>query len=502
MTATLELDRVLQVITEGMVEELNAYFARIWLLHDREDRAPYLQLRASAGHYTHIDGGHAQIPVGSLKIGRIAESRAPIMTADALNDDNIPDKAWLIDHELRSFAGCPLLFGGELLGVLAMFSQKQTSEPEFARLHVFASQAAIAIKNALLFDEVRSLSRRLAAENRYLNEELYATRGGSEIVGQSGPLRAVLDQIDRVAPTDASVLIVGETGTGKEAIARAVHARSGRADHSWVTVNCAAMSDGLVESELFGHEKGAFTGAVERRLGRFEIADRGTLFLDEVGELPIRTQTKLLRVVQEGEFERVGASQPIRVDVRIIAATNRDLAAEVAAGRFREDLLYRLSVFPITVPPLRERDGDIPLLVRHFLDRFATKFRKRLDGVSTDAMAQLERYSWPGNVRELQNLLERAAILSEGSIIQVDELFDPRMPIDRPADRAMETLAEISRRHIVNVLGRTGWVIEGKKGAAVILGLHPNTLRSRMKKLGIQKPIAVQARIPAERGVR
>jgi PAS domain S-box-containing protein len=331
---------------------------------------------------------------------------------------------------------------------------------------------------------------RLEQQNQYLQEEIKSDHNFEEIVGRSAPLRAVLDAVGRVAPTDATVLITGETGTGKELIARAVHSASRRKDRPLIKINCAALPTGLVESELFGHEKGAFTGAIARRVGRFELADGGTIFLDEVGEIPHDTQAKLLRVLQEREFDRVGGKAPVKADVRVIAATNRDLRNAVRDKTFREDLYYRLSVFPIALPPLRARADDIPLLVHFCAGRFAARVGKRIERIDEDTMRLLCSYPWPGNVRELENVLERAVILATGSVLEIDpELLPAPAPPDAaPADGA--TLEAVERNHILTVLERTRWVIDGTGGAAKLLGLHPNTLRSRMKKLGIARPAA------------
>jgi transcriptional regulator with GAF, ATPase, and Fis domain len=300
----------------------------------------------------------------------------------------------------------------------------------------------------------------------------------------------MLREVRQVAPTAATVLLTGETGTGKELVARAIHDRSPRRDRTLVKVNCGAIPAGLVESELFGHEKGAFTGALQRRIGRFELADRGTIFLDEVGELPPDAQVKLLRVLQEQEFERVGGGRPIRVDVRVIAATNRDLAVEVTEGRFRADLFYRLNVFPIRVPPLRERRGDVPLLVRHILAQLQRKLARPLRGVTPESLARLERYPWPGNVRELQNVLERAAVLARGPVVDVPDPL--RSPAAAPGIAAglvaggeLATLEAAERAHVREALRRTGGIIHGPRGAAALLGVKPTTLRSRMERLGI-----------------
>jgi formate hydrogenlyase transcriptional activator len=326
----------------------------------------------------------------------------------------------------------------------------------------------------------------------------------SEVVGLDPGLRQVMESVERVAATNTNVLITGETGTGKEMIARAIHDASPRRERLLVKVNCAAISAGLVESELFGHEKGAFTGAVQRRKGRFELAHGGTLFLDEIGELPPEMQVKLLRVLQEREFERVGGSETVRVDVRVIAATNRNLRGMMARGRFREDLYYRLAVFPVALPPLRQRAADIPLLVRSFLLRFARQAGRPIRDLTPEAMEALVSYRWPGNVRELQNVIERAVVLSRGPLLDLDALPDlsdgglyaysdeganantpsPVIPIRAPA----RTIDEVERGYVAEVLAETSWVIEGERGAARRLGLHPNTLRSRLKRWGLTRP--------------
>jgi transcriptional regulator with GAF, ATPase, and Fis domain len=327
---------------------------------------------------------------------------------------------------------------------------------------------------------------RLEQQNVYLQEEIKAAHNFDEIIGRSPPLLAVLDQLGRVASTDATVLICGETGTGKELIARAVHSNSRRRDKPLIKVNCAALPAGLVESELFGHEKGAFTGAIARRTGRFELADGGTIFLDEIGELPAETQAKLLRVLQEHEFDRVGGTSPRKVDVRVIAATNRDLLKSVREKAFREDLYYRLSVFPIQLPPLRDRPEDIPLLAKYHLDKFAARIGRRFDGIDPVALRRLMAYAWPGNVRELQNVIERAVILATGPALEVDPDVLGQSGAE-PATKPSAVLEDVERNHILAVLRRTKWVIEGPRGAAAVLGLHPNTLRSRLKKLGLSR---------------
>ncbi|MGH9453792.1 MAG: sigma-54 interaction domain-containing protein, partial [Terriglobia bacterium] len=340
-------------------------------------------------------------------------------------------------------------------------------------------------------------------ENIYLREEIRTQHNFEEIVGNSPALLAVLRAVEQVAPTDSTALIYGETGTGKEIIARAIHNRSARKDRALVSVNCSAISAGLVESELFGHMKGAFTGALERRIGRFELADGGTIFLDEIGELPVETQVKLLRVLQEHEFEPVGSSRPLHVDVRVIAATNRNLREAVEAGRFRSDLFYRLNVFPIELPPLRQRRSDIPQLVAFFLSRFSKQFGKQIEGISQESMDRLMNYPWPGNIRELQNVMERAVVVSAGPTLRLDhdlgpiaasggsvEISGTAAPPAPAADSTaskLPTLQEMERSHILAALQQAAGVVDGPKGAARILNLHPNTLRHRMGKLGIKR---------------
>lgn len=347
--------------------------------------------------------------------------------------------------------------------------------------------AELSAANATLqqaLTEVERLKSRLQAENIYLREEIKVEYNFDEFIGRSEALKKVLYQIKQVAATDATVLILGESGTGKELIARAVHSTSTRSHHPMVKVNCAALPTNLIESELFGHEKGAFTGALSRKIGRFELADGGTIFLDEVGDLPAESQAKLLRILQEGEFERLGNSRTMKVNVRVIAATNRDLDGAAKKGNFREDLYYRLNVFPIKSPLLRERKEDIPALVNHFLEKYEVRIGKKVEGVSQEVIDALQRYHWPGNVRELENIMERGVILSKGSLVEIEDLPELLPPTGRPS--SANTLEEVERDHILRILQETGGVIDGPKGAAVLLALHPNTLRSRLQKLGIK----------------
>jgi transcriptional regulator with GAF, ATPase, and Fis domain len=345
-------------------------------------------------------------------------------------------------------------------------------------------RAEEALRQALT--EVSQLKNQLYEENVYLKEEIKLEHNFAEIVGQSDAIKYVLFKIEQVAHTDTTVLIMGETGTGKELVARAIHSESRRKDRPLVKVNCAALSASLIESELFGHEKGSFTGAAARKIGRFELAHGATIFLDEIGELPLGLQVKLLRVIQEGEFERLGSSKTIKADVRIIAATNRKLEEEVQKGQFREDLFYRLNVFPITVPPLKQRSEDIPILVEHFVSRLSKKLGKEITSIPPAALSTLRDYSWPGNIRELANVVERAVINTQGAVLRIVDHFEAAQTVE--LELSKKTLEEMEREYITGILSETGWRIEGPNGAAKVLGLNPSTLRTRMVKLGIQKP--------------
>ena len=343
--------------------------------------------------------------------------------------------------------------------------------------------AAEALENALA--EVVSLKNRLQRENLYLRQEFKRSHNFEEIISQDEKFIKILSEVEQVAATEATVLILGETGTGKELIARAIHNISSRRERPLVKLNCATLPDSLIESELFGHEKGAFTGAIARKMGRFELANGTTIFLDEIGELPMESQVKLLRVLQEGEFERLGGSNTIKVDVRVIAATNRDLMKAIAEGRFRQDLYYRLNIFPIHIPPLRERKGDIPLLVRYFVKKYSAKVGKQVQKVSQEVMDSLQNYNWPGNVRELENIIERAVIISRGKRLEIGNWL-PRTDVPTETLSAA-TLEEAEKAYILSVLESTRWRVSGEKGAAKILGMNPQTLFSKMRKLGINR---------------
>jgi formate hydrogenlyase transcriptional activator len=434
----------------------------------------------------------------------VFDNQRPAVRRDLETEQQYPNDRRLLAEGILSYCVVPLISRGTSIGTLNMGSRtkSQYSDADAAFLQEVANQVALAVENMKSYEEIAALKARLEKENVYLQEEIRRDHHFEEIVGDSPALLAVLGKVERVAPTNATVLIYGETGTGKELIARAIHDRSPRKDRPLVKVNCSAISAGLVESELFGHVKGAFTGAIERRLGRFALADGGTIFLDEIGELPLETQVKLLRVLQEREFEPVGGSRPVQVDVRVIAATNRNLEEAVRTGGFRSDLFYRLNVFPIEVPPLRQRASDIAQLAMFFLARCSKNLGKPMTGISQDTMDRLVRYTWPGNVRELGNLVERAVILSPSPILEVEDGLLPASasgvvgaPASKPSESAqlpgpppaaVRSLEDVDRTHILAVLRETAGVIEGAKGAARILKLHPNTLRHRMRKLGIK----------------
>ena len=394
---------------------------------------------------------------------------------------------------VKSVCHLPLVSRNRVLGTVSLGSIREDAFPpeDVAFLTQVASQVAIAIDNALAYNEISESKDKLTQEKLYLEDEIRSELNFEEIVGKSEALRRVLKQVETVAPTDSTVLIYGETGTGKELIARALHNLSARKSNAFVKLNCAAIPTGLLESELFGHEKGAFTGAIAQRIGRFELANRGTVFLDEIGEVPLELQPKLLRVLQERDFERLGSTRTLHTDARLIAATNRDLAGMVEEQKFRPDLYYRLNVFPIRVPALRERPEDIPLLVRHFVQQFSRRSSKHIDTIPSEVMSSLVRYHWPGNIRELQNVIERAVILSPGPGLQVPvEELDKRSSAPQTSPESgtsiRSLLADTERRQILHALERTNWIVAGPNGAAAQLGIKRSTLQSRMQKLGIR----------------
>jgi transcriptional regulator with GAF, ATPase, and Fis domain len=453
----------------------------------------------------------ARIPWGVGPVGRTASTGQPCALTDLDRDPGELAGAadWFRAESVRGFLAVPLVHKGEVLGVLGSFDRINPG-PEMVEFgKIVAEQITAAIVIARSFDEIRSLKARLEQHNAYLREEVVEAKAFGDLVGRSAALAQVVSQIDLVAPTDASVLILGETGTGKELVAHEIHRRSRRSERPLIRVNCAAVPRDLYESEFFGHAKGAFTGAIKDRAGRFEAADGGTLFLDEIAEVPLELQAKLLRVLQEKRYERVGEDRTRRADVRIVAATNRDLAAEAAAGRFREDLYYRLNVFPIRIAPLRQRKEDIPPLAQHFVERSVRELRCPRPRLTRAGVAGLQAYDWPGNVRELQNVIERAVILARGGVLEFDlPTADARpAPRRRPRPAGVGTDAEpdvdadaepgffteaelrrLERDNLLSVLDRAHWKIKGPGGAAELLGLKPNTLLARIKAMGLERP--------------
>ncbi len=418
-----------------------------------------------------------------------------------------PFAAWLdspiaqiaVREGLKSVCCLPLISRNRAIGVLVLGRLRDDafSQADVSFLSQVTNQIALAVENALVYREIRELKEQLSKEKLYLEDEIRTEMNFSQIIGNSASLRRVLKGVGTVAPTDSTVLIYGETGTGKELVARAIHDLSPRRSKPFVKLNCAAIPTGLLESELFGHEKGAFTGAIAQRIGRFEVANGGTIFLDEIGEIPLELQTKLLRVLQEREFERLGSSRTLRTDARLIAATNRDLEAMVSEQKFRSDLFFRLNVFPVHVPPLRERQGDIPLLVRHFTQQFSRRMNKVMETIPSAAMDALSRYHWPGNIRELQNVIERAVIISSGPVLSVDVTdlkFPKAVPLaEKPAATKStngalhNVLQETERQQVLQALKQCNWVVAGPHGAAALLEINRSTLQVRMRKLGISR---------------
>ncbi|MBV9035104.1 MAG: sigma 54-interacting transcriptional regulator [Acidobacteriaceae bacterium] len=504
-----DLDAVLCKIVQGLVGDVGIALARIWLIGPADhcsqcrlqpsclDKRACLRLMASAGKPLHspgedwsrLNGEFCRIPLGLGKIGAVGAMGEPVLVSDvSLN--------WTTRQEfaqregIRSFAAQPLIFRGDILGVLAIFSRTYLEEQNFLWLRTFADHAAVALAHSRAFEENARLRERLELENAYLREEVQNRFIDNEMIGNSLALKRVRETIAMVAPTEASVLIQGESGTGKELVARAIHNGSQRRENALIRVNCASIPRELFESEFFGHAKGAFTGALRHRAGRFQLADGGTLFLDEVGEIPLELQGKLLRVLQEGQYERIGEDLTRQVHVRIIAATNRDLHAEVKRGSFREDLFYRLSVFPLEIPPLRFRKEDIGLLAAHLIRLTCRRLKLPEFPLDDRQIAQLCEYHWPGNVRELQNVIERAVIMCSDGYLRFDDLSGGRtvetavpLPPTAPVDSFLteEKWIDLERENLLAVLRRAGGRVGGPGGAAELLGLRPTTLRSRLK---------------------
>jgi transcriptional regulator with GAF, ATPase, and Fis domain len=511
------VEPILEQIVRGVAEVWDVALARLWLLETASECAICspkgdlntaeceLHLVASVGasldgntRHESTQGNAHRIPVGARKIGRIAQTGEPLLIPEVSPAQEwVADPDWVRRERVETFAGQPLIFRGEVLGVLAVFSRQKFSDDEFSWLRTFADHAAVAIWNARAFDELNRLRQHLELENEYLHEEVRAALHFGDIIGGSGALRKVLEQVELVANTESTVLILGESGTGKELVARAIHERSGRQKHPLIKVNCGAIPHELFESEFFGHARGAFTGAIKDRVGRFELAEGGDIFLDEIGEIPLALQGKLLRVLQEKQFERVGETKTRTVNARVIAATNRDLKNEVQEGRFREDLYYRLTVFPIEVPPLRERKEDILPLATHFLARAARRMNMEVRKLTPGQVEQLRNYDWPGNVRELENVIERAMILARrGGPLQFGFTANTatRPPVTRKAVpkvgmavRTREELRAHEKENIMAALEQSGGKVFGPGGAAELLGMRPTTLASRLRTLGLQK---------------
>ncbi|MBZ5696053.1 MAG: sigma 54-interacting transcriptional regulator [Acidobacteriia bacterium] len=486
LLSNLDITKLLSAIG-ACVRQLKEFDYATLALYDADTKMLRMHLIGSAPGLAAFPAENL-VPVAGSPPGWVYVSRKPLVLK-GLPGERLPVELppYVRSQFVKSACWIPLVGREASLGTLNLFSQRQEafSGDDLGVLTQMANQAAVALDNALAFQRISDLNKRLAEEKLYLEDELRPENSFEEIVGQSKELKRVLKQIETVAPTDSTVLILGETGTGKELLARAVHDLSPRRDAAFVKMNCAAVPAGLLESELFGHEKGAFTGAFAQRIGRFELAHRGTLFLDEVGEIPLDLQPKLLRVLQEKQFERVGGSRTIMTDVRIVAATNRDLGKLVASGQFRIDLFYRLSVFPVSVPALRDRPEDIPLLVQHFLSKFATRMRRSINTIPPETMEALCRYPWPGNVRELEHLIERAVILSPGPVLRVPIL--ELSQAEEVVPKGSSSLENVEREHILRVLRETEGKIGGKGGAAERLGMNRTTLNSRMRKLGISR---------------
>ncbi|HTV61152.1 MAG TPA: sigma 54-interacting transcriptional regulator [Verrucomicrobiae bacterium] len=511
-------DQLFHTIVQRMAERPHVAVAALWLLDKGDlcsscprqaqcpDRNRCLHLVASASYASKTTDPRAEdptikygrVPVGFGEIGRVATSGQAFVSHDSTEDaSGIGEAEWAAKAEILGLDAQPIIFNLEILGVVALFSRIPTPAQGPTWVRIFADHIATAIINTRAFEENERLKHQLELENSYLREEVLEAKAFGDIVGQSQALKGLLRQVEKVARTDATVLILGESGTGKELVAREIHKQSRRNQRPLIRVNCASIPKELYESEFFGHVRGAFTGALRDRAGRFEAADGGTLFLDEVGEIPPELQGKFLRVLQEKQYERVGEEKTRTVDVRIIAATNRDLKTEVELGRFRQDLYYRLNVFPIEVAPLRKRKDDIPLLAAHFLDQAARRLNLPRGRLTHAHLVQLQTYDWPGNVRELQNTIERALILAQNGVLDFDSKTEekssaPPLPaVSSQSNGCILTDIEIQQREQQNMLAaleKARWKIHGPGGAAEVLGIKPTTLISRAKKFGLKKP--------------
>jgi formate hydrogenlyase transcriptional activator len=499
VVSNLQLDDLLRAITTSVRSVMQCDLVGVFLAEPEMNRLEtfVLDFPGSKGliseeqRFTSMEGslGGLVFRTGKPWTGNAAD----VLQLGLTNEAAIPEG-------LQTGCVLPLVSRNRVLGVLGLGRREDSpfTQVDVDFLGQVANQIALAVENALAYREIHQLKEQLSKEKTYLQDEIRSEMNFAQIIGSSASLRKALKRLESVAPTDSTVLIYGETGTGKELIARAIHDLSPRKSKAFVKLNCAAIPTGLLESELFGHEKGAFTGAIAQRIGRFEVASGGTIFLDEIGEIPLELQTKLLRVLQEREFERLGSSRTLRTDARLIAATNRDLEAMVSEQKFRSDLFFRLNVFPVQVPPLREREEDIPLLVRHFAQQFSRRMNKRIETIPSATMDPLCRYHWPGNIRELQNVIERAVILSTGPVLNLD-FADLKLPSKGNAPQRAaasnaktkgtlrDVLQETERQRIIETLKQCNWVVAGANGAAARLGMNRSTLQVRMRKLGISR---------------
>lgn len=513
------LERLLTKVVRSIAMNPNVACAQIWLIDPGDlcatcprksecpDQSRCLHLAASDGapragstrDAPRIDDLNARIPLGLGLIGKVVTDQVSLVVDLDKPPATIAGFDWLNRGQIRGLDAAAITFKGEVLGVFLVFTREVSPDPVRSWSRIFADHIGAAITNARAFEEIQRLKVQLELHNSYLQEAVVEAKAFGDLVGESAALRHIISQIDLVAPTEASVLILGETGTGKELVAHEIHQRSHRKDNPLVRVNCASIPKELFESEFFGHIKGSFTGAIKDRAGRFETAEGGTIFLDEIGEVPLEMQSKLLRVLQEKRYERVGEDRTRHADVRIIAATNRDLKQAVAAGRFREDLYYRLNVFPIQVVSLRERKDDIPLLATHFVGLCARELKCPKVRLTRADAIKLQNYDWPGNVRELRNIIERAVILARGRPLRFD------LPVTKSSSTPLSaapqtspvggaefyTETEIRRRereNLLAILQKTGWKIKGVDGAAELLGVKPTTLLSRIKSMGLERP--------------
>jgi formate hydrogenlyase transcriptional activator len=495
IASSLELKDLLLAISANVRRVMQADFVGVAL----PDPARGGQLRGYA--YESAEGPGPPADAGAMHENSgpaiVFRTGKPALLHAASLEERLPESDHFRQLGIQEACSLPLISRNRILGSLDLgrLRPAEFTQDEVDFLTQIASQVAIAVDNAIAYGQIADLKNELAQEKLYLESEIRSEMNFADIVGSSPAIRAVLAEVETVAPSDSTVLLLGETGTGKELMARAIHERSRRQSHAFVKLNCAAIPMGLLESEMFGHERGAFTGAVAQRIGRFELAHGGTIFLDEIGEIPLDLQPKLLRVLQEREFERLGSSRTLRTDARLIAATNCDLQAMVDERKFRADLFYRLNVFPIFIPPLRERQDDIPMLVSHFVQLFAHRVNKRIETIASDTMKALVRYSWPGNIRELQNVIERAVLVSNGPVLRVSLADLKNRPVaastslivapDTGSKPIRGVLEEVERKQIISALEQTNGIVAGPNGAAARLGMKRSTLQLRMKKLGI-----------------